>query len=180
MPGAKGGGGALSSGQAERPEVSSHPVLIPTPQGRCPWHPGLAATGPTVLSDSSGVLHRWPREEGGEEGGRARQRSCWKARGGRPFCAHAHLPAPAPTGPTVRSSPRWPGPVCPTLTSTRPRQPLPHRWSHSPAAALAMPSHPPERMQAGPMTEELSGSPRSCQRRAGGEVIGIAGRRSRK
>lgn len=42
------------------------------------------------------------------------------------------------------------------------------------------PACSPERIQAWPMTEESSGSPRSRRWRAGGEVIGIAGCGSRK
>lgn len=49
-----------------------------------------------------------------------------------------------------------------------------------PPIAAPMASHPLERTQAGPMTEELSGGPRSRLWRAGGEVIGIAGCGSRK
>lgn len=52
--------------------------------------------------------------------------------------------------------------------------------SAPPPIAAPMASHPLERTQAGPMTEELSGGPRSRLWRAGGEVIGIAGCGSRK
>lgn len=79
------------------------------------------------------------------------------------------------------ASPRWLGSVCHTPASCHTQgSPPSHAGPTHPDAAFAMPSHPPERMQAGLMTEELSGSPRSRLWRAEGEVIGIAGHRSRK
>lgn len=103
------------------------------------------------------------------------------------FCSRAHSPfcssfskqwTPFLGGVQER---KWGHPrvayVCASHPYLRPR---PVRRPLPPPIAAPMASHPLERTQAGPMTEELSGGPRSRLWRAGGEVIGIAGCGSRK